>query len=55
MTKNEYLEKLPQEINKQCAYSALTSPAAETAACGEAFTSIHSETINGSVRADFAV
>lgn len=39
-------EKLARDIIKQSAGSAPTSPAAETAACGEAFTGIHAETIN---------
>ena len=41
-------EKLAQEIKKQCAYSAKSEPTAEaeTAARGEAFTGIHSETVN---------
>ena len=39
-------EKLARDIIKQSAGSAPTSPAAETAACGEAFTGIHAKTIN---------
>ena len=39
-------EKLARDIIKQSAGSAPTSPAAETAACGEAFTGIHAETIS---------
>lgn len=39
-------EKLARDIIKQSVGSAPTSPAAETAACGEAFTGIHAETVS---------
>ena len=42
-------EKLARDIIKQSVGSAPTSPAAETAACGEAFTGIHAETVSASL------